>query len=90
MPVTTEEFFAAAVDYEALHRGEPELVDVKFNQPDAFQAPRSLRLSDALPVLALRDAGPPGDRHHEEGGPAKAPPSLLRVIPRIWSRMLPE
>lgn len=45
LPLDEHEFFAGGWDYEALLRANPDLLDVKFNQPDAFQAPRSIRLT---------------------------------------------
>jgi outer membrane receptor protein involved in Fe transport len=45
VPLTTEDFFAGGWNYEQLIAANPSLVDVKFNQPDQFQAPRSFRLS---------------------------------------------
>jgi outer membrane receptor protein involved in Fe transport len=48
VPVTTEQFFAGGWNYESLLAANPNLLDVKFNQADAFQAPRSIRLSMKL------------------------------------------
>jgi hypothetical protein len=45
LPVDTEEFFAGGWDYEGLLRADSSLLDVKFNQPDQWQAPRQIRLS---------------------------------------------
>jgi outer membrane receptor protein involved in Fe transport len=43
LDVTTEQFFAGGWDYASLLT--PEILDVKFNQPDQFQAPREVRLT---------------------------------------------
>ena len=45
LPLNSEEFFNQPWDYEALLREDPTLLDVKFNQPDQFQAPRAIRLT---------------------------------------------
>lgn len=45
LPIDEEEFFAGGWDYEAILRANQDLVDVKFNQPDAFQSPRRIRLT---------------------------------------------
>jgi hypothetical protein len=45
LPLTTQEFFAGGWDYEGLLAANPDLRDVRFNQPNQFQAPRELRLS---------------------------------------------
>jgi hypothetical protein len=47
VPVSTDQFFAG-FDYEGLVAANPNIQDVKFNQADQFQAPRSLRLSVRL------------------------------------------
>ena len=43
LPLTTQGFFAGGWDYESLLT--PNLLDVKYNQPDAFQSPRQVRLT---------------------------------------------
>jgi hypothetical protein len=43
LPVTTAQFFAGGWDYETILRERPNLNDVKFNQPNQYQAPRELR-----------------------------------------------
>jgi hypothetical protein len=45
LPLTTDEFFAGGWDYPGLLAANPNLLDVKFNQADQYQAPRSVRLS---------------------------------------------
>jgi hypothetical protein len=45
LPLTTEEFFAGGWDYNALLAANPDILDVKYNQPDEFQPPRQVRLS---------------------------------------------
>jgi hypothetical protein len=45
LPLTTQEFFAGGWDYNALLAAEPELLDVKFNQADQYQAPREVRFT---------------------------------------------
>ncbi|HLA76055.1 MAG TPA: TonB-dependent receptor [Vicinamibacteria bacterium] len=45
VPVTTDQFFAGGWDYEALLAANPNLLDVKFNQPDQYQDPRAVRFS---------------------------------------------
>jgi outer membrane receptor protein involved in Fe transport len=45
LPLTTEQFFAGGWDYEGLLRANPNLLDVKYNQTDQYQAPRQVRLS---------------------------------------------
>lgn len=45
LPVTTAQFFAGGWDYEALVAANPNRQDVKFNQPDQYQAPREVRLT---------------------------------------------
>jgi hypothetical protein len=44
VPVTTAQFFRG-FNYEALLAATPAIGDVKFNQPDQYQAPREVRLS---------------------------------------------
>lgn len=46
LPLTTEQFFAGGWNYESFMT--PSLVDVKFNQADAYQAPREIRFSAKL------------------------------------------
>jgi hypothetical protein len=43
LPITTDEFFEGGWDYEALLAANPNLKDVKFNQPDQYLAPRAIR-----------------------------------------------
>jgi hypothetical protein len=46
LPVSTEEFFAGgASNYEGLVAANPDLLDVKFNQPNQYQAPREVRFT---------------------------------------------
>jgi hypothetical protein len=45
LPVSSEEFFANGLDYAGLVAAHPELHDVKFNQPDQYQAPREVRFT---------------------------------------------
>ena len=45
LPLDDREFFGGGWDYEALLRADPTLLDVKFNQPDQYQVPRSIRLT---------------------------------------------
>ncbi len=45
LPLTTEQFFAGAWDYNRLIAANPQILDVKYNQPDQFQAPREVRVS---------------------------------------------
>jgi hypothetical protein len=46
LPVDTQEFFAGgASNYEALVAANPDLLDVKFNQPNQYQAPREVRFT---------------------------------------------
>lgn len=45
LPIDEAEFFAGGWDYEAFLRADPTLLDVKFNQPNQWQDPRSIRLT---------------------------------------------
>jgi hypothetical protein len=45
LPLTSEQFFAGGWEYEGLLAANPNLADVKLNQPNQFQAPRSVCLS---------------------------------------------
>ena len=45
LPLTTEQFFEGGWNYDALIAANPTILDVKWNQPDQFQAPRQIRLS---------------------------------------------
>lgn len=45
LPLTTDEFFAGGWDYDSLLAANPDILDVKFNQPNQFQAPRQVRFS---------------------------------------------
>jgi hypothetical protein len=45
LPLTTAQFFAGGWDYEAILAANPNILDVKFNQPDQWQAPREVRIS---------------------------------------------
>jgi hypothetical protein len=48
LPVSTTRFFQGGWDYEALLAANPNTREVRFNQPDQFQAPRQVRLSLTL------------------------------------------
>ena len=45
LPLTTEGFFAGNWDYNAILNANPNILDVKFNQPNQYQAPREVRFS---------------------------------------------
>ncbi len=45
LPLTTAGFFAGGWDYNAILNANPQILDVKFNQPNQFQAPREVRFS---------------------------------------------
>lgn len=45
LPITTDTFFNGNWDYESTIAANARLQDVKFNQPNQFQAPRQLRLT---------------------------------------------
>lgn len=45
LPLTTARFFAGGWDYNGLVAANPQIQDVKFNQPDQWQAPREVRVS---------------------------------------------
>ena len=45
LPLSTTAFFAGNWDYDALLAANPSLLDVKFNQPDQYQAPRQMRVA---------------------------------------------
>ncbi len=45
LPLTAQEFFNSDWDYEAMLAANPNRLDVKFNQPNQWQAPRELRLT---------------------------------------------
>jgi hypothetical protein len=44
LPLDTEDFFAGGWDYNTLLAQNPGILDVKYNQPDQFLAPREIRL----------------------------------------------
>lgn len=44
LPISTEQFFSGGWDYESL-ASNPSVADVKFNQPDAWQGAREIRLT---------------------------------------------
>jgi hypothetical protein len=44
LPLTSEQFFAGGWDYEGLLAANPSLLNVQYNQANAFQAPRQIRL----------------------------------------------
>jgi hypothetical protein len=45
LPLTTEGFFEDNWDYNTLLANNPQILDVKFNQPDQWQMPREFRVS---------------------------------------------
>lgn len=45
LPLTTSQFFAGGWDYNAVLAANPNILDVKFNQPDQWQDPREVRFS---------------------------------------------
>jgi hypothetical protein len=45
LPLTTEEFFAGGWDYNSVLAENPDILDVKFNQPNQFLGARELRLT---------------------------------------------
>jgi hypothetical protein len=44
LPLTSTQFFAGGWDYNTLLAQNPGILDVKYNQPDQFLAPREIRL----------------------------------------------
>jgi len=48
LPISTDEFFAGGWDYEALLAANPNLRDVKWNQPNQYLAPRQIRFDVAF------------------------------------------
>ena len=45
LPITQEQFFSGAYDYEAELAADPSLLNNKFGQPNQFQAPRQVRFT---------------------------------------------
>ena len=45
LPITTDTFFNGNWDYESTIAANASRQDVKFNQPNQFQAPREVRLT---------------------------------------------
>ena len=43
LPLSTQQFFAGSWDYQTLLHENPDILDVKFNQPDEFQMRRQVR-----------------------------------------------
>ena len=45
LPITQEQFFTGGYDYEAELAADPSLLNLKFGQPNQFQAPREVRFT---------------------------------------------
>jgi hypothetical protein len=45
LPITSTQFFAGGWDYEGILAARPNLLNVLFNQPDVYQAPREVRVT---------------------------------------------